>query len=102
MPYLILAMDHAGKDELRESLRQQHRAHLKSAGARLLGSGALLDDEGKQVIGGLSILDSDDLDEANRFAFEDPYSTAGIRKDTRVIRWRRRWINGEFLGDKRE
>lgn len=98
MPYLIYAIDFEGKSEIRESLREQHRNHLRSAGKKLLGSGALLDEEGSQIIGGLSILDTDDLEEAQRFASDDPYSRAGIRRETRVIRWRRRWVNGEFLG----
>lgn len=99
MAYLIFAIDEGGKEEIRERLRSEHREHLKSAGQRLLGSGALLNDEGTQIIGGLSILDTLDVEEANRFAFEDPYQKAGLRKETRILRWRRRWLDGEFVGD---
>ncbi|MCP3925906.1 MAG: hypothetical protein GY714_25340 [Desulfobacterales bacterium] len=99
MSYLIIATDHDSKEDLRESIREEHRTHLKSAGKTLLGSGALLSDDGNKIIGGFSILDTDDKQKALEFANEDPYSKAGIRKETQVIRWRRRWVDGEFLGD---
>lgn len=96
MAYLIYAVDHDGMDSVRGSLRGKHREHLKSIGEKLLESGALLDESGENVIGGISIIDTDNQTEAEAFAVEDPYSVAGIRKETKVIRWRRRWINGEF------
>ncbi len=98
MPYLICAIDHEGKEKMREELRDAHRKHLKSVGDILLDSGALLDDDGVTIIGGLSILDTESKEEAHRFANEDPYSIAGIRKETSVIKWRRRWLDGKFLG----
>ena len=100
MPYLILAYDHEGMESIRESLRDQHRAHLKSMGVKLLGSGALLSNDGKKIIGGMSIIDADDFYEAQEFANADPYAIAGIRKETQIIRWRNRWWNGEFLAEK--
>ena len=99
MAYLIYVTDHDGMEETRERLRNAHRDHLRSAGKKLIASGALLDDSGAKVIGGLSILDTDDKEEALRFAHEDPYAKAGVPKENRVIRWRRRWADGEFLGN---
>ncbi len=78
-------------------MREEHRTHLKSIGSRLLASGALLAEDKSKIIGGTSLIDTDDLLEAKRFADEDPYSKAGIRKDTHVICWRKRWWNGQFL-----
>ena len=99
MPYLIYAIDHDGMDKIREELRHEHREHLGSAGKKLLGSGALLDDDGVKIIGGLSILDTSDKQEAQFFADSDPYSIAGIRKETTIVKWRRRWLDGEFLAN---
>ena len=99
MPYIIYAIDNEGMGGIREGLRQEHRVHLKSAGKKLLGSGALLNDEGTEIIGGMSILDTNDKSEAQKFADEDPYSIAGLRKETIVVRWRRRWVEGEFFAD---
>lgn len=100
MPHLILAFDHDEMEDLRESLREDHRCHLKSIGKKLLASGALLSDDGNTIIGGMSIIDIEDHTEAKKFADTDPYAIAGIRKETQIIRWRNRWWNGEFLGDK--
>ena len=52
MPYLIYVQDYEGMEDIRESIREQHRQHLKSIGNSLLASGALLDDN-ENVIGGL-------------------------------------------------
>ena len=99
MPYLIYAIDREGVEKVREDLREAHRSHLKSAGSRLLASGALLDEDGVTIIGGLSILDTSSKREAQHFADTDPYSVANIRKETVVVQWRRRWLDGQFLGD---
>ena len=97
MPYLIYALDHDNMDEVREKIRDEHRAHLKSVGKKLLASGALLGEDEKTVIGGISLLDTEDYEEARQFAFHDPYEKAGIRKETNLLKWRKRWWEGEFL-----
>jgi uncharacterized protein YciI len=99
MPFLIYATDFEEKEKERESLRCAHRKHLKSAGNKLLASGALLADDRITIIGGISLLDTESREEAERFAFEDPLEKASIRKETLVLRWRRRWVDGKFLGD---
>lgn len=99
MPFLIFANDYEGKEKLRESLRDAHREHIKSAGKSVLAAGALLADDKITVIGGMSLLDTESREEAEIFAFEDPFEKAGIREKTLILRWRRRWLDGEFLGD---
>ena len=99
MPYLIYAIDKENVDSLREKLRSAHRAHLESVGSRLLASGALLSDDGSEIIGGISLLDTNNREDAEKFAKEDPYSQENIRKNVHIIRWRRRWLDGKFLGD---
>lgn len=99
MPYLIIAKDHPGKEAERESIREAHRRHLASAGKKLLASGALLSEDGKAIIGGASLLDSEDEEEARRFEADDPYAKAGIRAEVNIIRWRLRWWRGLFSAD---
>jgi uncharacterized protein YciI len=98
MPYLIYARDSEGMDMQREQIRDAHREHLRSIGDKLLTSGALIDEDGITVIGGLSLIDTDDRLEAEKFAYNDPYEKAGIRKETLILKWRQRWLNGVFLG----
>ena len=80
MPFLIYANDFEGKEEVRESLRDAHREHIKSAGEKILAAGALLADDKITVIGGISLLDTESREEAEKFAFEDPLEKAGIRE----------------------
>lgn len=97
MPYLIYARDFNDMDAEREQIREAHREHLRSIGNKLLASGALLDDDGITIIGGISLIDTEDRTEAETFANEDPYGKAGIRKETVILKWRQRWWNGTFL-----
>lgn len=97
MPYLIYAIDNDGQDTIRETLRDAHRTHLRSIGKKLLASGALLDDDKKTIIGGMSLIDSESKEEAERFAANDPYSKAGLRRETHVLYWRKRWWEGSFV-----
>ena len=99
MAYLIYAIDRDNVDSKRENLRSAHRAHLKSAGSKLLESGALLSDDGTKIIGGITLLDTDNKNEAEEFANNDPYSINNIRKQVYIVRWRRRWVDGVFLGN---
>lgn len=100
MPYLIYALDHENKDSVREALREAHRVHLRSIGSRLLASGALLAEDRSTVIGGISLIETESREEAEAFAAADPYSTAGIRHETHILYWRKRWWDGDFLPTK--
>ena len=99
MPYLILAEDRPGMDSERERVREAHRAHLAAAGEGLLASGAILAEDGVTVVGGASLLDTDDEAAARAFEADDPYAAAGIRAKVTVVRWRLRWWRGAFRAD---
>ncbi len=99
MPYLIYARDFEEMDAQREQIRDAHREHLRSIGDKLLASGALLDEDGITVIGGISLIDTEARSEAEKFAYNDPYAKAGIRDETLILKWRQRWWNGSFLNN---
>ena len=96
MPYLIVAHDHADMEAKREAVRDAHRSYLAAHGRKLLASGALLAADGRTVIGGASLFDTDNYDEAARFEAEDPYAKAGIRAHVEIVKWRLRWWLGDF------
>jgi len=97
MPYLIQTRDHIENSGMRETLRNEHRAHLVDYGDLILASGAILADDGDTIIGGMTILDTDNRAEAENFAASDPYAVAGLHVHTMVVRWRKRWWDGDFL-----
>jgi uncharacterized protein YciI len=97
MPYLIYAIDHEQMDSQRESIRNEHRRYLKSYGDKILASGALLSEDQEEVIGGITLLDVETLEEAEVFGKEDPYTKANIRRNVNILYWRKRWWNGQFL-----
>ncbi len=99
MPFLIIAYDHPDMDKQREAVRQAHRDDLAAPRKRLLTSGAFRDESETQIIGGASLLDTDDRDEAVRFEADDPYAKAGIRGRVEIIQWRLRWWLGEFIAE---
>ncbi len=99
MPYLIIAHDKPGMEAKREELRAAHRSYLAAQGKKLLASGALLSEDGSNIQGGASLLDTEDLNEAVRFEAQDPYAKAGIRSRVEVIQWRLRWWVGQFKAD---
>jgi uncharacterized protein len=96
MPYLILAYDHEGMEVKREQVRDAHRTYLGAQGRKLLASGALLAVDGRTVIGGASLFDTDEYKEAARFEAEDPYAKTGIRARVEILEWRLRWWLGQF------
>lgn len=96
MPYLILAYDNDNKDSIREEIRKDHRKYLESFGSKILASGALLNEKGN-IIGGLTLFDTESKTEAEAFERNDPYSLIGIRKDVNIVFWRKRWWDGKFL-----
>lgn len=48
-----------------------------------------MDEDGKTVIGGISLFDTDDYEEAKKFAFNDPYQKANIRRETKILKCER-------------
>jgi len=97
--YLVYVKDFPNMEKTREANRKAHRDFLKQHGNKVLASGALLSEDGK-IIGGISLFDTDNWHEAKQFAESDPYTKAGIRLETQIIIWRKRWWNGSFLGEE--
>ena len=54
-----------------------------------------LNDDGSVGTGGIIILDTDDREEAELFAANDPYTKAGLFESVEITRWRKVFFNGE-------
>jgi uncharacterized protein len=95
MPYMIHAIDKPGSTALRQSTRPVHLQFLAANAARLLACGALLDEETGEGIGSLYIVDTEDRAEAEAFIAADPFSGAGLFGETRILRWRKAYLDGK-------
>ena len=80
----IIAHDNPGMEAKREELREAHRNYLAGQGKRLLASGAFLSEDGQNIKGGASLLDTEDFNEAIQFEAQDPYAKAGIRAQVEI------------------
>ncbi|MCI0753884.1 YciI family protein [Teichococcus vastitatis] len=94
MPYMIQATDKPDALALRTSTRPAHLKFLAENAAKLLACGALLDEATGEGIGSLYILDTEDRAEAEAFIAADPFSSAGVFGETRVVRWRKAYLDG--------
>ena len=97
MPYAIIAKDKPHSLELRTKLRPAHMEYLKGHKARILASGALLDDDGSGGDASLIIYDTDDRAEAEAFIANDPFNKGGLFESVTVRRWRKAIFAGELL-----
>ncbi|WP_088347822.1 MULTISPECIES: YciI family protein [Rhodomicrobium] len=63
---------------LRLATRPEHLAYLSSLGEKLRAGGALLDEDGKNPIGSLILIEAATLEEARAIAQGDPFAKAGV------------------------
>lgn len=93
MPYLIQTLDRPGKADLRQALESEHRAWLDTQSAHILAAGALLQDDGSELGGGLYIIDAESRTAAQAFINDDPLTKAGLFASTEITRWRKAFLN---------
>jgi hypothetical protein len=92
MPCVLIFHDDDGTAELRSRLRPDHREYLNKNVHRLLASGALLRDDGKEEYGGLIVLDTDERSEAELFVSQDPFWIAKVYSTYTISRWRKAYF----------
>lgn len=95
MNFLIVAHDRPGKESIRDQLRPVRLQWLRTNRHRLVAAGGMTDDENRHVHGGLMIVEAKDRAEAEAFAQEDPFTTAGLYESLEVVRWRKVFFNFE-------
>jgi len=67
-------------DQAEEQARQRpaHFAHSHSGIVRIVMAGPTLGDDGATTNGGLFVFEAPDLETAQRFSSEDPYTQTGV------------------------
>ena len=97
MPYAIQTVDKPNSAALRAKVRDEHLRYLDAHLHLLLAAGALTDDEGKGVHGGILIVDTDERKAAEAFIAGDPFTKAGLFEKVTVARWRKAYFDKQRL-----
>jgi uncharacterized protein len=99
MPYVIETWDKPGSMPLRVDTRDKHLEYLAKNSALLLACGAKLADDGKDLGGGLYVVDTEKRSEALAFIEADPFFKVDLFDKVQITRWRKAYVDGKcFLG----
>lgn len=94
MAYIIQLTLNAEQPELREGARADHIAYLGANTDRIMAAGPLFNED-SSFLGGLTILDTEDRDEADAFIQNDPIYKSGAVTGYTLTRWRRTFLDGK-------
>lgn len=97
MTYMIYSVDQDNGKAIRAEHREGHFALLEKYKDKLISSGGLMDDEGKNYIGACILLDVDTREEAEAFINEDPFMKAGLAKTLVITKWNPRYLAGKLV-----
>lgn len=84
----LVAHDKTDAAQIRADNRPDHLAYLKAHADTVQQAGPLLSVSG-EMIGSLIILDVATLEDAQRWAAQDPYATAGLFETVTLTEWKR-------------
>lgn len=89
MPYMVVADDMPGTEDLRSQVRPRHIAYLEANLDKIIAAGAKLADDGVTAVGSLYVLATDDRAEAEAFVANDPFTREGVFEGFAATRWRK-------------
>lgn len=84
MLFAIHCLDHPDAAARRVAHYDAHKAHLASAGGRLMIAGPLLAEDGDRRIGSFLLIEAASLDEARDFNEADPFRRNGVWSAVRI------------------
>ena len=93
MCYIIQTKDKPHQLETRRKLESRHRAYLDNNESIILAAGALLDDDGNDIGGGVYIINVENREAAENFIDNDPFKQAGLFAKVQIDRWRKAYFN---------
>lgn len=89
MRFIALFFDDIQPRDLDPALSSAHFDYLARHRDRITEAGGLRTDADAPFCGSLWVIEADSLAEARALALGDPYCTAGLRPDTRILQWNR-------------
>jgi len=87
MMFAIFCTDKDDYLDVRLDNRPAHVEYLKSLGAKLMFAGPTLADDGETMNGSLIVVDFDNLEQAQEFASNDPYTKAKLFDNVAIRAW---------------
>ena len=97
MLWCIYVVDKPNSAAIREKLRQEHMAYLKSVDSVCFFTGPLLTDDGTRMVGSLWIVNVNTRAEAQAFVEGETFYKAGIFESVKINRLRK---GGHFHPEK--
>jgi uncharacterized protein YciI len=85
--WAIYCWDKSGTAEKRRALLAAQKAYVKSFGAREIGYGHFVSDDGRDTLGTSFFMQLDDRAAADRFIADEPMNKAGIYERIEIHRW---------------
>jgi uncharacterized protein len=95
--YALQITNKPGAEDIRAAHLPAHHNYLAANAPMLLIGGATLDDGESIATGALYILDCASLDQARKFADEDPLTVSGSRSKIVISPWRTAVIDREYV-----
>lgn len=89
MRFIALFLDDIQPRDLDPGLTAAHFAYLAAHRDRITDAGGLRHGPEAPFCGSLWVIEADNLEQAQALADDDPYCTAGLRPDRRVLQWNR-------------
>lgn len=88
MLYIRMCFDKPNSGELRERLRPEHRAYLRSGTITLVQAGPLcVSDTDDANLASFMIVEADSHDQVLRFHENDPFTSGGLYGEVHIHRW---------------
>lgn len=84
MLWVVHCLDRAGVLDLRQAVRQEHSARLRSGVVEPVLYGVLVAADGHTPVGSLIVLRAPDRETVERYVADDPFTTNGIWQQVTV------------------
>lgn len=85
--YLVHGRDSAAFDETPHPLHEEHQRYMDGWLPRLIARGPTLSEDGERHTGSVHVVQAADRQEAERFAFDEPFARAGWYATVDVVRF---------------
>lgn len=87
MRYTLICNDKPGQLEMRKANRDAHLAYVEETGVVEM-AGPFLNDAG-EMCGSLLVLDVETMEQAQAWAYDDPYAKAGLFETVSIRPWKK-------------